>query len=43
MASTYNSRPITAEAMVSGDRWAIVRERMAIEALIAADRLPDWL
>lgn len=43
MASTYNSRPITAEAMVSGDRWAIVRERMPIEALIAADRLPDWL
>lgn len=43
MASTYNSRPLTAEVMVSGDRWAIVRERMPIETLIAADRLPDWL
>lgn len=43
MASTYNSRPLTAEVMVSGDRWTIVRERMPIETLIAADRLPDWL
>jgi len=43
MASTYNSRPLTAEVMVSGDRWAIVRDRTPIEALIAADRLPDWL
>ena len=43
MASTYNSRPLTAEVMVSGDRWAVVRERTPIEALIAADHLPDWL
>jgi diaminopimelate decarboxylase len=43
MASTYNSRPLTPEVMVSGDRWAVVRKRMPIEALIAADHLPDWL
>jgi diaminopimelate decarboxylase len=43
MASTYNSRPLTAEVMVSGERWAVVRERTPIEALIAADHLPDWL
>ncbi|MGE0773459.1 MAG: diaminopimelate decarboxylase [Sphingomonadaceae bacterium] len=43
MASTYNSRPLTAEVMVSGDRWSVVRKRMSIEALIAADHLPDWL
>jgi diaminopimelate decarboxylase len=43
MASTYNSRPLTAEVIVSGDKWAIVRERQPIEALIAADTLPPWL
>jgi len=43
MASTYNSRPLTAEVLVSGNRWSIVRERTPIEALVAADKLPDWL
>ncbi len=43
MASTYNSRPLTPEVLVSGDRFAIVRARQPIEALIAADQLPDWL
>lgn len=43
MAGTYNSRPLTAEVMVSGDRWAVVRDRQPIEALIAADTIPLWL
>jgi diaminopimelate decarboxylase len=43
MANTYNSRGLTPEAMVSGEGWAVVRERQPIEALIAADRLPHWL
>ena len=43
MASTYNSRPLTAEVMVNGNNWAVVRERLPIEALIAADNLPPWL
>jgi diaminopimelate decarboxylase len=43
MASTYNSRALTPEVMVSGDRWAIVRERLALETLIAGDKIPDWL
>jgi diaminopimelate decarboxylase len=43
MASTYNSRPLTPEVMVSGDRFAVIRERQDIEVLIAADVLPDWL
>ena len=43
MASTYNSRPLTPEVMVSGDRFAVIRERQDIEVLIAADKLPDWL
>jgi len=43
MSSTYNSRPLTPEVLVDGDRWAIVRPRQEIEALIAADRMPPWL
>lgn len=43
MASTYNSRPLTPEVMVSGNRWAVVRDRQKIEELIAADSLPPWL
>ena len=43
MASTYNSRPLTAEVMVSGDQWAVIRERQDVEALIRADKLPPWL
>ena len=43
MASTYNSRALTPEVLVSGDRWSIVRDRQPVEVLIAGDRLPDWL
>lgn len=43
MSSTYNSRPLTPEVLVDRDRWAVVRPRLDVEALIAADRLPDWL
>jgi diaminopimelate decarboxylase len=43
MASTYNSRPLTPEVMVSGDRFFVIRERQDISKLIEADLLPDWL
>ncbi|HEX8442226.1 MAG TPA: diaminopimelate decarboxylase [Allosphingosinicella sp.] len=43
MSSTYNSRPLTPEVLVDGGRWAVVRARIDIEHLIAADPLPDWL
>lgn len=43
MSSTYNSRPLTPEVLVEGGRWAIVRPRVGVEALIAGDRMPDWL
>jgi diaminopimelate decarboxylase len=43
MASTYNSRPLTAEVIVRGSEWAVVRERQDLEALIRADKLPPWL
>jgi diaminopimelate decarboxylase len=43
MSSTYNSRPLTPEVLVDGDRWAVVRPRIDIDRLIAADRIPEWL
>jgi diaminopimelate decarboxylase len=43
MSSTYNSRPLTPEVLVDGDRWAVIRARVDIERLIAADTIPDWL
>ena len=42
MANTYNSRALTPEVLVSGDKWAVVRKRPPIEALIEGDVIPDW-
>ena len=42
-ASTYNTRALVPEVLVSGDRWAVVRPRVEAEALIAMDRVPDWI
>ncbi len=40
---TYNTRPLVPEVLVRGDRAAVVRPRVAVEALVALDRVPDWL
>jgi diaminopimelate decarboxylase len=42
-ASTYNTRALVPEVMVNGAKFAIVRERLEVEDLIALDRLPEWL
>ena len=42
MSSGYNSRPLTAEVLVDGDRWALVRQRLDL-AKAASLPLPDWL
>jgi diaminopimelate decarboxylase len=42
MANTYNSRALTPEVLVSGDKWAVVRKRPPIETLIEGDIIPDW-
>ena len=42
-SSTYNTRPLIAEVMVNGSDYAVVRERLSVEDIIAMDRLPDWL
>lgn len=43
MANTYNSRALVPEVMVDGDRWAVVAERIEPAAILAAERVPDWL
>jgi diaminopimelate decarboxylase len=43
MASTYNSRALVPEVMVSGDRYAVVADRIAPETIFAAERVPEWL
>jgi diaminopimelate decarboxylase len=42
MSNGYNSRPLTPEVLVQGDKWALVRRRVEIDAL-AATPLPEWL
>ena len=43
MANTYNSRALVPEVMVDGGRWAIVANRIDPAAILAAERVPDWL
>jgi len=43
MASSYNSRPLLAEVMVSGDKFAVVRKHQSLEELISMDCVPSWL
>jgi diaminopimelate decarboxylase len=43
MSSTYNTRLLIPEVLVSGDAYAVVRPRPTYDELIGMDRLPDWL
>ncbi|MCG8490245.1 MAG: diaminopimelate decarboxylase [Sneathiellales bacterium] len=43
MASTYNTRPLVPEVLVSGDQYAVIRERPSLEALLDLDKMPPWL
>jgi diaminopimelate decarboxylase len=43
MASNYNSRPRPAEVMVSGNRWAVVREREQYADLVKGELVPAFL
>jgi diaminopimelate decarboxylase len=42
-AGTYNTRALVPEILVNGAEWAVVRPRLEVDALIALDRIPDWL
>lgn len=43
MANTYNSRPLVPEVLVSGDRYAVVANRIEPATILAAEQVPDWL
>ncbi|MBO9621622.1 MAG: diaminopimelate decarboxylase [Sphingomonas sp.] len=43
MASTYNSRPLVPEVLVSGDRFDVVAQRIPAEVIMAEEHVPDWL
>ncbi len=43
MSNTYNTRPLTPEVLVDGDRYAVVRPRLEVQDIIALDRLPEWI
>jgi diaminopimelate decarboxylase len=42
-SSTYNSRLLVPEVLVSGDRFHVVRPRPTYDEMIGMDSLPDWL
>jgi len=42
-AGAYNSRPLLPEVLVDGDRYAVIRPRQTLDALIGQDVVPDWL
>jgi diaminopimelate decarboxylase len=43
MSSNYNSRPRAAEVLVRGDRYAVVRQREALEDLTRGETIPEFL
>jgi diaminopimelate decarboxylase len=42
MASNYNSRPLPAEALVRGDKFALIRKRQTWNELVREEIKPDW-
>lgn len=43
MSSTYNARPLAAQALVDGGRWTGIRARQPVEQLWAGEIVPDWI
>ncbi len=43
MASSYNSRGFVPEVLVDGSRFAVVADRIDPAAIMAAERVPEWL
>ena len=43
MSSEYNSRPLVAEVLVRGDRFAVVRPRPSYQDMLAREPLAPWL
>ena len=43
MSSEYNTRPLAAEVLVRGDRFAVVRKRPTYDEILAREPLAEWL
>ena len=43
MSSTYNSRPLVPEVLVTGSRFDVIRARPSYDALLSLDTIPQWL
>jgi diaminopimelate decarboxylase len=43
MSSTYNSRLLVPEVLVSGEQFSVIRPRPSYDALLSLDAIPDWL
>jgi diaminopimelate decarboxylase len=43
MASNYNTRPLAAEVLVSGKKFAMARERQSIAEIWAGEKVVSWL
>lgn len=43
MASNYNTRPLAAEVLVKGKKYAVARERQAIKDIWAGEKIVAWL
>lgn len=43
MSSNYNTRPLAAEVMVRGDKFAAVRKRQTVEDLVKNDIVPGFI
>ncbi|MEO6340497.1 MAG: diaminopimelate decarboxylase [Caulobacteraceae bacterium] len=43
MSSEYNARPLAAEVLVKGDRYAVIRRRPTYDEMMAREPLAEWL
>ena len=43
MGSEYNTRPMAAEVLVDGDKWAVIRPRPSYDDIFAREPMADWL
>ena len=42
MASNYNSRPLPAEVLIRGDKFALIRKRQTLEDLVRDEVDINW-
>jgi len=42
-SSQYNTRPLVPEVLVSGDKFAVVRDRPTVAEILRSETIPDWV